>query len=328
MSEKIRLGLLRLCDAAPVILASQEAMFAAAGLDVSLSVEPSWANVADKLSYGLLDGAVMLPPLAMALAAGLRGPRLALAVPMNLSTNGNAFTLSTSCRELFLQEGMAGLVARKKPRLAVVHGFSSHDLLLRHWLAAQGVMPGRDVEITILPPAEMADGLAAGLIDGFCAGFPWGLVAAQAGTGFTAMLSRDIWPDHPEKCLALREDFCMDDPARLTSLLRVLLAAEALCATPAQRPALAALLAQPAYLDLPPDLLLEALDPETGGPVFGTPYPSVDQAQWFAGQMLRWGHAPESIAQTVALLYRPDLLLQAGAAAPATPLRVPEKSWV
>ena len=63
MSEPIRLGLLRLCDAASVILADQEARFAAAGLNVVLSVEPSWANVADKLGYGLLDGAVMLAPL-------------------------------------------------------------------------------------------------------------------------------------------------------------------------------------------------------------------------------------------------------------------------
>jgi len=28
---------------------------------VALSVEPSWANIADKLCYGLLDGAMLLP---------------------------------------------------------------------------------------------------------------------------------------------------------------------------------------------------------------------------------------------------------------------------
>ena len=38
-----------------------------------LSVEPSWANIADKLCYGLLDGAMLLPPLALALRFGLSG---------------------------------------------------------------------------------------------------------------------------------------------------------------------------------------------------------------------------------------------------------------
>ena len=80
-TETIRLGLLRLCDAAPVVLAAARGLYAANGLDVALSVEPSWANIADKLSYGLLDGAVMLPPLAIAAASGLRGRKAASVLP-------------------------------------------------------------------------------------------------------------------------------------------------------------------------------------------------------------------------------------------------------
>ena len=57
-----RLGLLRLTDAAPLIIARELGYFATENIEVALSVEPSWANIADKLSYGLLDGAMMLPP--------------------------------------------------------------------------------------------------------------------------------------------------------------------------------------------------------------------------------------------------------------------------
>jgi ABC-type nitrate/sulfonate/bicarbonate transport system substrate-binding protein len=61
----VRIGLLRLADSAPAVLAVQRGLFAELGLHVELSVEPSWANIADKLAYGLLDAASMLPPLAL-----------------------------------------------------------------------------------------------------------------------------------------------------------------------------------------------------------------------------------------------------------------------
>jgi NitT/TauT family transport system ATP-binding protein/nitrate/nitrite transport system substrate-binding protein len=314
MSDVIRLGLLRLCDAAPVILADRHGIFGEHGVRVELCVEPSWANIADKLGYGLLEGAVMLPPLAMACAGGLRGRRTELVVPMSLSANGNAVTLATRLREQFAASGIAGVAGMKKLRLAVVHGYSTHDLLLRYWLAANTVDPDRGVEITVLPPAEVVGSLAADAIDGFCAGAPWGQVAEHAGLGFIAVQSRDIWRDHPEKCLALRADFAARDPAGVMGLLRALIAAGAACAAPDGRAGLAALLAAPDYLDLPAQLIAGALDPSAGGPVFSAQYPLPAHAAWFAGQMLRWGKAPPRILDVAAALYRPDFFLAAGGA--------------
>jgi NitT/TauT family transport system ATP-binding protein/nitrate/nitrite transport system substrate-binding protein len=316
MSDSIRLGLLRLCDAAPVILADRQEIFAANGLRVVLSVEPSWANIADKLGYGLLEGAVMLPPLAMACAAGLRGRKTDLVVPMSLSANGNTVSLASRLRRAFGAIGIAGVAREKKLRLAVVHGFSTHDLLLRYWLAASGVDPDQEVDITVLPPAEMVGSLAADAIDGFCAGAPWGQVAEHAGLGFIAIHSHDIWRDHPEKCLALRADFCARDPAGVQALLVALRAAGAACAAPAGRAALAALLAEPKYLDLPASLIAGALNPASGGPLFEPQYPDPAHAAWFAGQMLRWRKAPEAILQTAAALYQPGFFTAAGGEIP------------
>jgi NitT/TauT family transport system ATP-binding protein/nitrate/nitrite transport system substrate-binding protein len=316
MADVIRLGLLRLSDAAPVILADQEKIFAANGVQVELSVEPSWANIADKLGYGLLEGAVMLPPLAMACAGGLRGRKTGLVVPMSLSSNGNAVTLATRLEEPFAAAGIAGVAREKILRLAVVHGFSTHDLLLRYWLAAHGVDPDRDVEITVLPPAEMVGSLAADAIDGFCGGAPWGQVADHAGLGFVAVQSREIWRDHPEKCLALRADFCARDPAGVQALLRALITAGGMCAAVDGRGALAALLAAPQYLDLPAPLIAGSLDPEAGGPVFAPQYPAPVHAAWFAGQLLRWRKAPAGILEVAAALYRPDFFTAAGGAKP------------
>lgn len=312
VTEKIRLGMLRLSDAAPIVAADRHGIFRQHGLDVEIIVEPSWANIADKLGYGLLEGAVMLPPLAIACALGLRGRKTDLVVPMSLSANGNALTLARKWQGDLAAGGIKTLATRQKLRLAVVHAYSTHDLLLRYWLAANGVDPDTDIEIKPLSPSEMVSSLAAGAIDGFCAGAPWSHVAAKAGLGFTALKTGDIWHGHPEKCLTLRADFAARDPALLRQLLIALREACTYCAMPAHRPVLAALLARPEYLDLPQELIETSLDPAEGGPVFTATYPSPDHAAWFATQMLRWGKVQQDALTVARDLYRPELYLAAG----------------
>ncbi|HEY1736518.1 MAG TPA: ABC transporter substrate-binding protein, partial [Methylovirgula sp.] len=160
---KVRIALLRLTDSAPVIMAESLGLFAHAGLDVEISIEPSWANAADKLSYGLVDCAVMLPPLAFAIALGLRGPKADVIVPMTLSTGGNslAFTRDVANQiadETKMKDPLDALALGRNfakwlggragrggpPRLGVVHVFSTHNLLLRYWLAVSGINPDED----------------------------------------------------------------------------------------------------------------------------------------------------------------------------------------
>jgi len=316
MSSKIRLGMLRLTDAAPVLVAAEVKIFAEHGIDVEISIEPSWANIGDKLGYGLLDGAVMLPPLAIASALGLRGRKTDLVVPLSISANGNAVTLAKRFEADFAASGIAPLAAERTLRLAVVHNYSTHDLLLRYWLAAQGINPDTQVVISVIPPAEMVGSLAAGAIDGFCAGAPWGQVASHAGLGFTAIHTAQIWRNHPEKCLALRADFAAGDPASVRALLIALGDAARLCASPTRREAMSEMLSIPEYLDLPAPLIANSLDPAAGGPIFTQNYPAPAHANWFAMQLLRWNKAPGDVLSTAASLYRPDIFISAGGKKP------------
>ena len=316
MSTKLRLGLLRLTDAAPVLMASEEGIFARHDLAVEISVEPTWANIGDKLGYGLLDGAVMLPPLAIASALGLRGRRTELVVPMSLSAGGNSVTLARRLQPEFAEKGLAAIAAGQKLRLAVVHAYSTHDLLLRYWLATLGLDPDAAFAISVLSPTEMVSSLAAGAIDGFCAGAPWGQVANHAELGFTAIHTGEIWRDHPEKCLALRADFAAGDPAAVRGLIIALREAAALCADPARRAGLAEMLGRPDYLDVPAGLIARSMDPASGGPIFSRPYPSPAHAAWFAAQMLRWNKAPADALAIAAGLYRPDLYISSGGREP------------
>ena len=337
--QPVRLGLLRLTDAAPVFLAEAMGLFAAEGIEVRLSVEPSWANIADKLAFGLLDAAVMLPPLALAMELGLREPAAPLLVPMALSLNGNAVVLERRLAEAVLAPdgGPDPLAAGRRlaaalrtlprpPRLAVVHAFSTHDLLLRYWLAASGIDPGRAVELVVVPPAATTAALASGRIEGFCAGAPWNAVAEQAGVGRTVLRSAEIWHDHPEKCLAVRAAWAEQAPTALQALLRALLRAGLACDEPARAPALAELLAAPERLDLPPALILPSLPgaEDAGRSRFAThaaSFPWRSHARWFADQLARWHDLPADTAARTERLYRPELYAEA---ARALSLAVPQ----
>lgn len=329
----IRLGFLRLTDSAPVIHAQTAGLFAAEGLTVDLSVEPSWANLADKLSYGLLDAAVLLPPLVLAMALGLRPAMAPLIVPMGLSQHGNAITLSTALADAVSRQETpasggspaeqagrrlrAVLRERSRVTLAVVHAWSTHALLFRSWLAAADIDPLTDVDWAVVPPADTVAAIQAGRIDGFCAGAPWGAVAAAAGVGRGVAFSSDIMPGHPEKCLTVREAWAGDHPEALRGLVRALVRSAAACANPANATELAATLARPAFLDLPPGLIAASLPGGGGGDtdicVFtppGATRPARDQAHWYLDQMARWRELPlppGGAGAVAARVYRPDL---------------------
>ena len=108
MTTPIRIGILRLADSAPVVVAATRGIFADLDIEARISVEPSWANIADKLAYGLMDAAVLLPPLVLASAIGLRGAPAPVIVPMGLTQGGNRIVFG---RETGLVRGYYLMVA-------------------------------------------------------------------------------------------------------------------------------------------------------------------------------------------------------------------------
>ncbi len=354
-----RIGLLRLTDAAPLIVAQECGYFATEGLEVALSVEPSWANIVDKLSYGLLDGAVLLPPLALALRFGLSGSAgpERIIVPAALSLNGNTVTLSKRWSEAIAGGDTATLGklsavetaqrfaavlrrTREKPRLAVVHTFSTHNFLLRYWLATAGIDPDRDVTFTVVPPAQTVEAMAADKIDGFCAGAPWGEVAARAGLGHAVATSHAIWNNGTEKVFAVRQVLADQSPSRLQAALRALLRAAGYCDMPANAPGIAALLSQEKYLGLPAEIIQTSLPGAASRQVAGSVanadesvffanaanFPWRSHAQWFLREMKRWGYLGTDAELAIATaIFRPELYALAarslGLAVPAAEVK-------
>lgn len=297
-AQGLRIGIVQLLDSAPVLLAREFGYFTQAGLDVTVVIEPSWANIADKLAYGMLDAAVILGPLAVAMTLGLRGRPSALRFVGTLSRNGNAIVLAVGR-------------AAAPVRFAVVHAYSNHDLLLRDWIAASGMVPA-DASIITLPPPDMVNALERGSIDGFCAGAPWGNIAVRQGAGIITAVSADLAPDHPEKLLVLRAEFADAQPMAAAALRDALGAATSLCGTASARRNLAAILAAPRNLDLPSSVLEAALTPSGGNPVFMTGValrPAVADLEWTIARMQAAGHlAGTDPTQAVATLMGTPLI--------------------
>lgn len=191
----------------------------------------------------------------------------------------------------------------------MVHVFSTHNLLLRHWLASAGIDPDRDLEIVVIPPERVVSELTAGHIAGFCAGAPWGDLAEATGAGHILLGCSTIRPRHAEKCLALAADWAAREPEPMAGLLRALHAAQLLCDEAERAPALAALLAD--RLRLPEAATRAGLAGGDGVErIAFAAAARLDPADgvWFLGEMRCWGWLDGvDDAALVARVYRPDL---------------------
>jgi NitT/TauT family transport system ATP-binding protein/nitrate/nitrite transport system substrate-binding protein len=325
---KLRIGFLRLTDSAPAIVAQEFGYFAEEGVDVDLVEEPSWANIADKLAYGFLDAAVILPPLAFAIELGLRGVSQKLIIPCNISLGGNTVTLSrelaAQLRGVAAQDGLslplalaACLAKRDAPlALGIVHTYSTHNLLLRYWLATGGLEAGRDVQLAVVPPARAVEALQSGQVAGFCAGAPWGEIAARAGAGATIATSDDIWQNAPEKAFAVRARWAEENPEALRGAIRSLARAAQFCDAPENASYTGALLSRQKYLHVDSHAILSSLP---GGAVrqdnlsrfwvSAAAFPWRSHALWFLDQMARWNLIGGDIDKEAlaARVYRGDL---------------------
>jgi NitT/TauT family transport system ATP-binding protein len=339
-AETFRIGFLPLVDAALPILAHELGFAAREGIQIELVRDMTWATVRDRLLYGHTDAAHMIAPLAIATALGRDRPAVPMAVPFVLGLNGNAVTFSTQlARDVSLGETLgdpavigaalqrvaaARKIAGKPLRFGVVHRYSSHNYMLRYWLAGVGIRPDTHIDIVVTSPPFAADALAAGEVDGICVGEPWNSIAVERGVGHIALATAQIWRRGVEKVLALREAVIDERRDAVEALLRALHAAAAHFVAPGTAEENADILARPEYLDASRDAILRAITDRIrltpGGEAIHYPdfmfqhreaanFPWRSQAAWLYSQMLRWDGAPYSSADaaTAAAVFRPDI---------------------
>ena len=183
----LTIGFMPLTDCAPVVVAKEMGFFEKWGLNVELTKQNSWSDLRDKLHANELDAAQMLAPMPLASTLGLGGIKANVIAPFILSRNGNAITVSKQLYDNLLEQHQLSLLSlplsssmlnktieqrrnnNDKIRFATVFPYSCHYYQLLTWFKRCDISLD-DVEILIIPPADMVPALNAGDIDGFCVG--------------------------------------------------------------------------------------------------------------------------------------------------------------
>ena len=317
--SRLRIGFIDLIDAAPLIVAFEQGFFADEGLSVELERQLGWGSIRDRLTFGQLDAAHAL--LGMPLFSRLSRdwvlePLVAL---MNLGSGGNAITLSRRLIDAGVRSAATlAEYIRQDPRGEVMvfgHVFSCslHHYLLRDWLASATIDPDGDVRLRVFPPNQLVGHMARGQVDGFCVGEPWNTLAQQSGAGRIAAVTTDIIPGHPEKVLAVTQRWLGTNRPLLEPLIRAVLRGCAYCESECNHDELARVLARPAYLNAPPELIRQSLSLDEGigrlassaarrsdwrvrsfapGPCT---FPSKTHHAWLVGEMSRWRQVPQDV---------------------------------
>jgi nitrate/nitrite transport system ATP-binding protein len=304
--EKVNLslGFIPLTDCAPLVVAQEKGLFQKYGLDVTLSRENSWNSIAEGIREGRLDAAQMVTGMPLALTLGMDNKP-----PMAVKT---ALTIS---RQLY-EAGVSDLAGLKEylcnypqqnpedhdlPAMAMVHRASMHNLLLRHWLASAQVEPDRQVEVLVVPPAQMISNLMADNIIGYCVGEPWNYRAVHDNLGVVVATGKDIWSAHPEKVLGVRQEWAQQYPHSYLALVKALLEACQYCESTENREELLAILSRPEYLNLDPMYIRTGFAGPyrkgTGDSLFMQDFflfaqdnaPRRHEHLWVLTQMARWG---------------------------------------
>jgi nitrate/nitrite transport system substrate-binding protein len=327
--NRLNFGILPLTDCAPIVVAHEKGFFEKHGIESSLTKFGSWTASRDGLLSGEAQAAHMLFGMPVAAAVGKLGTQhRPLIIPWILNRNGQAITVSVRHRQL-LGGGARDLRTfaqecrnRGRPMVfAMTLQPGTHAMWLRYWLAARGINPDKDVALITIPPPMMVANMRAERLDGFCAGEPWNVRAIEEGLGFTAALSEEIWPDHPEKVLAFTEEFSEAHPNSVKATLKALHEASLWCDDETNHDELAAVLERPPYLNCPAKTIRSRLGSKidlggrTASGLRGLTfsqrdcnYPQPKFAVWWLSQFRRWSMLPSApdYLGVAARVMRPD----------------------
>ena len=315
-----RSGFIALTDAAPLVIAKEKGLFAKHGMpDVEVVKQASWGALRDNLVLGGgasgIDGAHILTPLPYLMTLG-KVTQNGVAVPMSILARLNLDAQAVSVAKEHLGTGVtvqsgglrAALEAKRaagqEVKAAMTFPGGTHDLWLRYWLAAGGIDPDHDIDTITVPPPQMVANMKVGTMDVFCVGEPWNDQLVHQGIGFTACNTGEIWNGHPEKSLAMREDWVAANPIATEALTAAVLEAQIWCDEPANKEELCAIVGRRAWFNVPVKDILPRqqgyYDYGDGRVVEHSPfamkfwrdfasYPFQSHELWFLTENMRWG---------------------------------------
>ena len=186
-------------------------------------------------------------------------------VPMyilaRLNTQGQGISVDNALKDLKVSTDSQPLKAKltKESKVAMTFPGGTHDLWIRYWLAAGGIDPGKDVSVIPVPPPQMVANMKVGNMSAFCVGEPWNAQLVAQGAGYSALITGELWKDHPEKAFTLRKDWVDQNPKAAKALLKAVLEAQQWCDDPANTAEMAEIIGGRQYLNVPSEDILGRL---------------------------------------------------------------------
>ena len=326
--SELTIGFIDITCATPLCVADKLSFFRENGLDVELVRTPSWAVIRERLAGGDYEVSHVLTPQPLGMTLGIGGAAQPTALSLVQNTNGQSLTLALKHKE------------RRDPRLwkgmtfGVPFQLSMHNLLLRYYLAEHGIDPDKDVTIKAFPPPELVANMKAGLVDGFLAPDNDSQLAVHSGAGFIHLLTKEIWDDHPCCGIGVLPALSREAPNTHLAIARAILKATVYASKAENRKPVAAIMAEPKYLNVPLEVTEAVLTGEFDdglGNRRSVPdriefdaFPYHSMAVWMLTQMKRWGFVKgdisyKKIAENVfRAVEAQELFKEAGLEAPAS----------
>ncbi|WP_019918389.1 ABC transporter substrate-binding protein [Methyloversatilis discipulorum] len=193
--QPVKIGYLPITDATPLLVAHARKLFETEGLKTeSPRLFRSWAQIVEAFVAGQVNVIHLLTPAALWVRYGSKFP--AKIVAWN-HVNGSALTVDPSVSTVSDLGGRT---------VAVPFWYSIHNVLLQQVLRANGLtavtkakeaqLAANEVNLIVLPPAEMVSALAGKSIAGFIVADPFNALAETKGVGKVLRFSGDVWQNH------------------------------------------------------------------------------------------------------------------------------------
>src|SRR6266576_2367582 len=334
-ATSIRVGIIALTACSSIVMAHELGLFKKYGIESTISKEASWAAIRDKINLGENQATHMLLGMPYASTMGLLGsPQKPMIIPFYLNRNGQAITLDKEllAKGVKTPQQLKPVVMEAKAKgtpmnFAMTFPPGTHAMWMRYWLASGGIHPDKDVSLITIPPPQMVANMKVGKMDGFCVGEPWNNRAIADGIGFTAITTQQMWKDHPEKVLAFTVEYAARNPKTVKAVLKALHLASVHLDNLDNRARAAEVVARPAYINCPPEIILQRLlgnydygdgrkEQDKFYMIFSSRdcnYPQRAFGVWWLTQFRRWGMVKEApdYQGVVNRVLRPDIYMEA-----------------
>jgi len=318
-----KLGFIALTDAAPLVIAKEKGLFDKYGMTgVEVLKQASWPVTRDNLELGSagdgIDGAHILTPMPYLMSLGkITQQPVPMYILARLNVNGQAISVSEDYLDLKVgldSSKMSQLFASSKAdnkelNAAITFPGGTHDLWMRYWLAAGGINPETDISVVPVPPPQMVANMKIGAMETFCVGEPWNAQLVNQEQGYTALVTGELWKNHPEKAFTMRADWVDANPKAAKAILKAVLEAQQWCDKPENQQEMCEIVSQDKWFKVPVEDIIGRIQGKINygdGRTVENPdismkfwkdnasYPYKSHDLWFLTEDIRWGYIPAS----------------------------------